>query len=153
MDLIFATAKGRFAYYCELPASDDALLVVPLEAAGLVDDSTMAAYENLDDILSGGSNEQTVMGRKLITAGVTSSVVDGERVIEIDDDLTWPGPTGNDVGALVICYVPDVTVGSYLTPDSTRDALAIPLSKHEFDLEPDGEDVVAQFSLPILQAN
>lgn len=150
--IIFNVAKGRIAAYADLAGSNDAFLIVPLEATALVADATMRTYTSLNAILAGASNEQTTMGRKLLTTGITSSIADPDRIIEVDDPLVWTSVSGNDVGALVVCYVPDTTIGSYLTPDATRDGVAIPLSKHDFAVEPDGDDITAQFLSPLMRA-
>lgn len=148
-DIVFNVAKGRIAYYADLAASNDALLVVPIETSGIVADSVMRDYTTLDAILAGASNEQTSMGRKLVTSGVTNPVDQANDRVDIDmADLTWTSATGNAISALVICYVPDTTVsgGTFLVPNSTRDATAIPLSKHDFVVTPNGGDIVAQIA-------
>jgi hypothetical protein len=47
-------------------------------------------------------------------------------------DVTWTAPTGNPVGAVVICYDPDTTTGT--------DADLIPLTKHDLAWSPDGNN-------------
>jgi hypothetical protein len=128
-------SKGRFAYYATLPAANDALIVVVLEAAGLEADATLKDYDNLALLLAGTTNEQTTMGRKTAT-GVTVTVNDTTDLVDVDmADIVWTGATGNAVGALLICYDPDTTGGT--------DADLIPLSKHDFTVSPDGTDVTA----------
>ena len=65
-DIVFNIAKGKVGYYASLPAASDALIVVPIEATGIVADATMADYDTLSDLLAGASNEQTTMGRKTV---------------------------------------------------------------------------------------
>ena len=133
MDLIFNTSKGRIAHYASLPATNDALIVVVLESAGLVSDAVMRDYDTLADILAGASNEQTTMGRKT-AASVTVTVDDTNDRVDIDmADPVWTGATGNPVGALVVCYDPDTTGGT--------DADLLPLSKHDFVVTPNGGDI------------
>lgn len=129
-------AKGRFAYYATLPATNDALIIVVLEAAGLEADATLKDYDTLAALLAGTTNEQTTMGRKTAT-GVTVTVNDATDLVDVDmDDLTWTAASGNAVGALLVCYDPDTTAGT--------DADLIPLSKHDFTITPDGvNNVVA----------
>lgn len=137
-DLVFNVAKGRAARYADLPATNDALILVPLEATGLVADSTMRDYDNLSDLLAGSTNEQTTMGRKTL-ASVTVTVDDTNDRVDVDcADVTWTAATGNAVGALVVCYDPDTTGGT--------DADLIPLSKHDFSVTPDGSDITAQIA-------
>ncbi|MFF0736879.1 hypothetical protein ACFYVK_35360 [Streptomyces chartreusis] len=136
-NLTFNQALGRVAALAALPATNDALIAVPLEATGLVTDATMRDYDTLDAILSGASNEQTTMGRKTL-ASVTVTVDDTNDRVAIDcADITWTAPTGNAVGALVICYDPDTTTGT--------DVDLIPLTKHDLALTPDGNN----FSLTV----
>lgn len=134
-DIVFNVALGREAHYASLPASDDALILVPLEATGLETDATLRDYGTLAALLAGASNEQTTMGRKTL-ASVTATVNDTDNRVDIDAaDVTWTAATGNPVGALVVCYDPDTTGGD--------DTALIPISKHDFALTPDGSDVTA----------
>jgi hypothetical protein len=111
---------------------------VPLEASGLVADSTMRDYDDLATLLAGASNEQTTMGRKTLT-GVTATVDDTNDRVNIDcADVTWTAATGNAIGAVVIGYVPDTTAPS--------DAAVIPLTKHDVTMTPDGSDFTLTIS-------
>lgn len=128
-------SKGRFAYYATLPATNDALIIVPLEAAGLEVDATLKDYDNLALLLAGTTNEQTTMGRKTAT-GVTVTVNDTTDLVDVDmADVVWLAATGNALGALLVCYDPDTTGGT--------DADIIPLTKHDFTVTPDGSDITA----------
>lgn len=132
-NLSMTVALGRVAYLASLPATNDALIAVPLEATGLVGDATMRDYDDLAAVLAGATNEQTTMGRKTLT-GVTVTVDDTNDRVAIDcADITWTAATGNAVGALLICYDPDTTAGT--------DSDIVPLSKHDLSLSPDGSDV------------
>lgn len=136
-NITFNVALGRVAYYASLPAANDALIMVPLEASGLVTDATMWDYDTLADILAGASNEQTTAGRKTL-ASVTATVNDTDNRVDIDcADVTWTSPTGNAIGAVVICYDPDTTTGD--------DTTLVPLTKHDLVWSPDGNN----FSLTI----
>ena len=131
-NIVFNIALGRVASLAALPAANDALVAVPLEAAGLVTDATMRDYDDLVALLAGASNEQTTMGRKTLT-GVTVTVDDTLDRVAIDcADITWTAATGNAVGAVVICYDPDTTGGT--------DADLVPLTKHDVALTPDGNN-------------
>lgn len=134
-DLVMNIAKGSFAYLATLPAASDALVVIPLEAAGLVADSVMIDYATVAAILAGASNEQTTMGR-LTATGVTSTVdnANDRRVVDMAD-VTWALATGNAVGALIVAYDPDTGGGT--------DADLIPLFKFDFTATPDGNDLIA----------
>ncbi|MFB7605275.1 hypothetical protein [Streptomyces gardneri] len=136
-NLVFNVALGRVAALAALPAANDALVAVPLEAAGLVTDAAMRDYDDLATLLAGASNEQTSMGRKVL-ASVTVTVDDAADRVAIDcADITWTAATGNAVGAVVICYDPDTTTGT--------DADLIPLTKHDVSVTPDGNN----FSLTV----
>lgn len=131
-DITFNIALARVAAYASLPAANDALILVPLEAAGLVADSTMRDYTTLSDLLAGATNEQTTVGRKTLS-GVTVTVNHTDNRVEVDAaDVTWTAPTGSPVGAVVLCYDPDTTGGT--------DADLIPLTKHDKTWSPDGND-------------
>jgi hypothetical protein len=53
--------------------------------------------------------------------------------VEIDAaDVTWTSPTGNAVGAMVVCYDPDTGTGT--------DADLIPITKADVSWTPDGNN-------------
>lgn len=136
-NLVFNVALGRVASLAALGAASDALVLVPLEASGLVADSTMRDYDTLSDLLAGASNEQTTVGRKTL-ASVTVTVNDTDNRVDIDAaDVTWTAPTGSAVGAVVVCYDADTGTGT--------DADLIPLTKHDVTWTPDGNN----FSLTV----
>ncbi|MGW0566089.1 hypothetical protein [Streptomyces tauricus] len=133
--IVFNIALGRVAHYASLPAANDALLLVPLEAAGLVDDATMRDYDTLAAILAGASNEQTSNMTRKTLGSVTVTVNDTDNRVDIDAaDVTWTAATGNPIGAVVLCYDPDTTTGT--------DADLIPLAKYDCAMTPDGTDFV-----------
>jgi len=132
-NIVFNQALGRVAHLASLPATNDGLVAVPLEATGLVTDTVMRDYDDLAALLAGASNEQTTMGRKPLS-GVTVTVDDTNDRVAVDcADITWTAATGNAVGALVICYDPDTTGGT--------DGDIVPLTKHDLSLSPDSSDV------------
>ena len=135
-DFVFNIAKGKAGYYAGLPASNDALIAVAIEFTGIEADSTLKDYDNLSALLAGSSNEQTTVGRKTLTS-VSPTVDDTNDRLDVDcADFTWSAATGNRIGAIVICYDPDTTTGS--------DTDLIPLTKHDFDVTPNGGDITAQ---------
>lgn len=136
-DLVFNIAKGRAAELAGLSASDDALILVPLEEDDLADDATLVDMDSLDAILSGTTNEQTTLGRKTL-ANVTVTVDDVNDRVNIDaDDVVWTSASGNAIGAVVICYDPDTTGGT--------DADLVPLVKLDAAATPSGGDITLQF--------
>ncbi|MFJ2292100.1 hypothetical protein ACIOG7_10365 [Streptomyces sp. NPDC087894] len=135
-DLVTNIAKGRFLYYAGLPATNDALIAVVLEASGLEADDALQDYDTLSTLLAGASNEQTTMGRKTLTS-VVVAVNDTSNTANFDAaDITWTGASGSATGKLVVCYDPDTTTGT--------DADLIPLTIHDFAVTPDGTDITAQ---------
>jgi hypothetical protein len=131
---VFNISKGRLAQYGGLPLTNDAIIAVPIEATGLVGDSTMIDYADLATLLAGASNEQTTIGRKTMTT-VTVTVDNSGDKVDIDcDDFTWSGATGNALGKVIMCYDNDTTGGT--------DSSIVPISYHDFVATPDGNDLV-----------
>ena len=131
-------AKGRLAYFASLPATSDALIVIPIVASGVESDSTLVDYDTVSALLAGSTNEQAVMGRKTLT-NVTVSIDDANDRVNIDaDDVTWTAATGDPISDLLIAYCPDTTAAS----DSTM----VPLTWHDFAITPDGSDITATIS-------
>ncbi|MEV0149100.1 MULTISPECIES: hypothetical protein [unclassified Nonomuraea] len=138
-DVVMNIALGKVKYYWELPAAADAIVVVPLEATGLEADATLRDYDDLAALLAGPTNEQTTMGRKTITSGITITVDDTNNRLDIDcPDQVWTGAAGNPIGALLFCYDGDTGAGT--------DSAIVPLHKHDFSITPDGSDVTAQIA-------
>ena len=135
-DFVFNIAKGKAGYYATLPGTNDALIAVPLEYASLEADSTLRDYSTLASLLAGSSNEQTDVGRKTMSS-ISSTVDNTNDRLDVDvADFTWTAATGDQIGAIVICYDPDTTTGT--------DSTLIPLTKHDFDITPSGGDITAQ---------
>lgn len=137
-DFLANIAKGRHGHYATLPATNDALIAVPLETTDLESDATLRDYDTLSDLLAGASNEQTTMGRKTLT-GVTSAVNDTTDKWVVDaDNITWTAASGNAVSKLVVCYDPDTTGGT--------DTDLVPLYFFDFVATPAGGDITFAFN-------
>ncbi|MBK3563222.1 MULTISPECIES: hypothetical protein [unclassified Streptomyces] len=137
-NIVFNIALGKLATYAGLPLTNDALIMVPIETSGIVNDATMRDYADLSTLLAGASNEQTTMGRKTL-ASVTATVDNTNDRVNIDcADVTWTAATGNAISAVVICYDPDTTTGT--------DSDLIPLTKHDVTMTPDGSDFTLTIS-------
>lgn len=137
-DFVFNISKGQVAYYASLPAANDALIAIPIEASGVESDAIIKDYDTVAAILAAVTNEQTTMGRKTL-ASVTVTVDDTNDRVNIDcADITWTGATGNAVSDILICYDPDTTGGT--------DSSLIPLTWHDFSVTPDGSDITATVS-------
>src|SRR5215211_8913369 len=103
IDFTFNNAMGRLRTFAELPAANDALIVVPIETTGLEADGTLRDYDDLLALLAGASNEQTTLGRKTISASVTVTVDDTNNRVDIDTpDQVWTAGTGNAIAKLLI---------------------------------------------------
>lgn len=138
-DIVLNDAKGRIA---EKIADGVDLQVVPLSA---VDTDT-----NLEDAYGGGADLASVLGdaanteqtgstwsRKTISnASITLTVDDsGDLVKAIIPDQTWTGPAAsNDVVALLVCE-----------DNGGADSGDLVLTKHDFSVTADGNDVTADF--------
>lgn len=144
-DFVFNIAKGKVKYYSELPATNDALVVVLLKAAEA--DATLKDYANLGLLLAAGGGTTNVeanftnYSRKTISA--TTITVDNvnDRVdIDVADQI-WTaagGGTNNTLVKLLICYDDDTTGGT--------DTNLIPLTSHDFPVTTDGSDLTAQIA-------
>lgn len=131
--IIFNQAKGAFGYYATLPATNDALIAVPLETSGVESDATLQDYDDLSALLAASNNEQSTMGRKTLSS-VTSVVDDTTNKRTVDfADVTWSAATGNACSKLVVCYDNDTTGGT--------DSNIIPLVSDDFVVTPAGGDV------------
>lgn len=129
-EFVFNIAIGKVATYVELPAANDALIAVPIEASGLEADATLRTYSTLSALLAASNNEQTTLGRKTL-ASVTSG--SGNPRYYDAADLSWLGGTGNAIAAIVVCYDPDTTGGT--------DADLVPLVKLYAPFTPTGGDI------------
>jgi hypothetical protein len=135
-NIVFNVALGKVGYYAELPGANDALILIPIEAAGLESDATLKDYDTVAAILAAANNEQTTLGRKTL-ASVTSAVNDTDNKRYADAaDGSWVAGTGNAIAKVIIAYDPDTTGGS--------DTDLIPLTAHSFDKTPDGTDIPFQ---------
>ncbi|MFJ9101276.1 hypothetical protein ACIRJM_22745 [Streptomyces sp. NPDC102405] len=129
-NITFNVALGRAASLAALPAASDALILIPLESSGLETDAVLKDKDTFADVVAGTTNEQTTVGRKTLT-GITVTVNDTLDRVEVDAaDVSWTSPTGNPVGAMVICYDPDSGTGT--------DADLIPVTKADVTWTPDG---------------
>lgn len=133
---VFNIAKGKVARYAELPATNDALIFIPIEATGVEADAVIKDYDTVAAILAASTNEQTTMGRKTVTS-VTVTTDDTADSTSVDTaDVTWTAAAGNPVSDILVAYDPDTT--------TSTDATRIPLAWYDFVATPDGStDLVA----------
>jgi hypothetical protein len=139
-------AKGRVAELVErINANDPAnsVLVVDLLATtGLETDAVLRDKDTFTDLVSGTTNFATGTGwaRKVLdnTAGLTVTYDDtNDRVDVFFPDQTWTAvaDVADDVSKLVTGYDSDSAAGT--------DANIVPMTQHDFLIQPDGSDVTA----------
>lgn len=140
-DFIANISKGKFKYYCELPAANDALVVGLVKSAGVEADNTVKDYDSIGALFAAANDEcdATDYARKSITS-VTVTVDDTNDRLDVDfADQTWVGlggATNNTISDLFVGYDPDTTAGT--------DSDIVFLSWHDFSLTTDDSDVTAQ---------
>lgn len=116
-DFVFNIAKGKIKFYAELPATNDALILVLLKSAGLEVDDTLNNYDDLGALLAAANDELTFTGYARRTlASVTVTVDDTNNRVDLDaaDPAAWTntGGAAEACGKAVICYDPDTTTGT-----------------------------------------
>jgi hypothetical protein len=110
-------ALGKIKYYAELPAANDALILVFLKLTGLEADGTLRDYDTLGAMLAAANDECDFTGysRKTI-AGVSPTVDDGTNTMNVDGtdptSYTNSGGAAQVAGACFVCYDPDTTGGT-----------------------------------------
>lgn len=142
-NFVFNIAKGRTTEYYNRVESNDpaasALIVIPLETAGLEAQSVLEDVDSVSALIAGTTNEQTTMGRKTLTDVELAALPapdDTNNRYSLDlPDITWAAATGNAISALVVAYDNDTATGT--------DANIIPLTYHDFIVTPSGTDIVA----------
>lgn len=142
-NIVFNIAKGRFVeLYNRVKANDpaaSALVVVPIETAGLETDAVLKDADTLAAVLAGTTNEQVTMGRKVLTdADLAAAVVDdvNDKFAVSIPQITWAAAAGNPISKLLIGYDSDSGAGT--------DAGIVPLVLLDFTVTPTGTDVIAQ---------
>ena len=142
-NFVFNIGKGRVVEYYNRVENNDpstsALIVIPIETAGLEAQSALEDSDNVTELLDGATNEQTTMGRKTLTDTELAALPapdDTNNRYSLDlPDITWTAAAGNAISALVVCYDADTGAGT--------DANIIPLTYHDFITTPTGTDIVA----------
>lgn len=136
-DILINVAKGRFAEFCNLPAANDAILVVLCRGTIQADD-TINNHVSLASLLAVNTEcTFTNYVRKTVTSGVTVTFDNTANSVSVDmADLTWTsagGPvTGNDtITAAIICYRPDA---------ASADSAIVPITKHSLSSTTTGTD-------------
>jgi len=142
-NFVFNIAKGRTVEYYNRVENNDpstsALIVIPLETAGLETQAVLEDVDTVSALIAGTTNEQTTMGRKTLTDVELAALPapdDTNNRYSLDlPDITWTAATGNAISALVVAYDDNTGTGT--------DANIVPLTYHDFIVTPSGTDIVA----------
>ena len=140
-NIVFNIAKGRVAeLYGRVENNDpstSALVLIPIETAGLVADATLIDIDDVATILAGATNEQTTMGRKVLTDTELATVpapVDASDYNELSlPTVTWAAATGNPISKILVAYDANTGAGT--------DADLVPLTMFDFAQTPSGADI------------
>lgn len=140
-NIVFNIAKGRIVELYNRVENNDpansALVLVPIETSGLESDATLIDADTLTALLAGTTNEQTTMGRKVLTdadlAALPAPDDTNDRYEVSLPTVTWTAATGNAISKIAVCYDADTTGGT--------DANIIPLTMFDFVVTPSGVDV------------
>lgn len=140
-NIVFNIAKGRVVELYNRVKSNDpansALVIVPIEIAGLESDAVLVDADTLAAVLAGTTNEQTTMGRKTLTdadlAALPAPDDANDRYDVALPTVTWAAATGNAISKLLVCYDSDTTAGT--------DANIIPLTLFDFTQTPSGGNI------------
>ena len=140
-NIVFNIAKGRVTELYNRVESNDpansAIVLVPIETSGLEADATLIDADTLTALLSGTTNEQTTMGRKVLTDADLAAFPapdDTNNRYEVSlPTVTWAAATGNAISKIAVCYDSDTTGGT--------DANIIPLTMFDFVATPSGLDI------------
>jgi hypothetical protein len=140
-NIVFNIAKGRIVELYSRVRSNDpansALILVPIETAGLESDATLIDVDTLTALLAGTTNEQTTMGRKVLTDADLAALPapdDANDRYEVSlPTVTWTAASGNAISKIAVCYDADTTSGT--------DANILPLTMFDFVQTPSGADI------------
>jgi hypothetical protein len=139
-NFVFEYAYGRWIDKYSLPVGGDNILVVLVQSSGLPSDGTLAGYQYLSQVWSGGGVEATFTNytRQSVTTGITITV-GATTTVDIANQV-WNsagGATNNTLGALLTCYQP--------TSISTDSSILL-LTKHDFAATTTGGNLTAVIS-------
>jgi hypothetical protein len=140
-NIVFNIAKGRVVELYNRVKSNDpgnsALVLIPIESAGLEADGVLADADSVAAVLAGATHEQTTMGRKVLTEAQLSSLPppdDTNNRYEVSlPTVTWAAAAGNAIAKILVAYDSDTTAGT--------DASLVPLTMFDFAVVPSGMDV------------
>jgi len=140
-NIVFNIAKGRVVEYYNRVENNDpaasALILVPIETAGLESDATLIDADSLAAVIAGTTNEQTTMGRKTLTdtelAALPAPDDTNDRYEVSLPSVTWTAASGNAISKILVCYDNDTGAGT--------DSNIIPLTMFDLAYTPSGVDL------------
>ena len=139
-NIVFNISKGRgVELYRRVKAADPAtcaLVLVPIETAGLEADAVLIDADTLAAVVAGATNEQTTMGRKVLVAADLAALPAPDDTNDRFDvslpTVTWAAATGNAISKILVCY-------RNATADA--DSAIVPITMFDFAVTPSGTDV------------
>lgn len=148
-DHVFNRSKGRVTEFAERVIANDptnAVFVIDLLATtGLESDAVLKDKDTFADLVSGTTNFATGTGwaRKTLDqgGGIVITYDDTNDRTDVDvPDQTWTAvaDAADDVSRLAFGYDSDSTAGT--------DATIVPMTQHDFVVQPDGSDIIAQIA-------
>lgn len=140
-NIVFNIAKGRVGELYNRVENNDpansAIILVPILTAGLEADSVLIDKDDLAAVLSGSTDENTTMGRKILTdadlASTPSPDDSNDRGEWSLPTQTWVAAAGGAISKLLVGYDSDTTSGT--------DSSIIPLTMFDFAQTPSGSDI------------
>lgn len=140
-NIVFNIAKGRVAELYDRVKSNDpansAIILVPIETAGLESDATLIDADTLAAVLAGTTNEQTTMGRKTLTDSDLATIPAPDDTNDRNErslpTVIWTAATGNAISKILVCYDSDTTGGT--------DSNIVPLTMFDRAETPSGSDI------------
>lgn len=141
-NIVFNIAKGRvieiYNRVIRNETGTSALILIPIEAAGLESDAVLIDADTVAAVLSGSTNEQTTMGRKTLTdqelAALPAPDDTNDRYEVSLPSVTWTAASGAAIAKILVAYDTDTTSGT--------DANLMPLTLFDFAVvTPSGSDV------------
>lgn len=141
-NIVFNIAKGRVVeLYNRVKANDpanSAFILIPLETSGLVADATLIDIDDVGTLLAGATNDQTTMGRKVLTDVELATLPAPDDTNDRYDislpTVTWTAATGNAISKILVAYDADTTGGT--------DSNLLPVCMFDCVMTPDGSDFV-----------
>lgn len=140
-NIVFNISKGRVVDLYNRVENNDpansAIILVPIETAGLETDAVLIDADSLAAVLAGTTNEQTTMGRRVLTdadlAALPAPDDTNDRYEVSLPTVTWAAASGNAISKILVCYDSDTTGGT--------DTNIIPLTMFDFAQTPSGADI------------